>query len=235
MLAQALRAEGLALPSSDNHDLWRDLSRWAGARSADELLSDVGIGRKIAGMVAKQMARMLSESGTKPDAVLLTMGRFATDDAVSQGLVLLDGSEGASVRYARCCHPIPGDEIRGYLGRGEGLLVHTADCQTGKRLMQRDSEHWIGVAWADELQGSFEASIGLLLRNGKGVLAQVAASVSQAEADIRHVAMDKDQDVAEETAEMRLVIAVRDRHHLADVLRILKRSPSVMRVWRIKP
>ncbi len=235
MLAQALRAEGLALPGADDETLWRDLARWAGARNADELLGEVGIGRKIASMVAKQLARMLSESGTKPDAVLLTMGRFSTDDTVSQGLVLLDGSEGASVRYARCCHPIPGDEIRGYLGRGEGLLVHTAECQTGKRLMQRDSEHWIGVAWADELQGSFEAGIGLLLRNGKGVLAQVAASVSQAEADIRHVAMDKDQDVAEETAEMRLVIAVRDRHHLADVLRLLKRSHSVMRVWRIKP
>jgi GTP pyrophosphokinase/guanosine-3',5'-bis(diphosphate) 3'-pyrophosphohydrolase len=235
MLAQALRAEGLALPEMANEVLWRDLAKWSGARNADELLGEVGIGRKIAGMVAKQLARMLNDAGTKPDAVLLTMGRFSTDDTVSQGLVLLDGSEGASVRYARCCHPIPGDEIRGYLGRGEGLLVHTAECQTGKRLLQRDSDHWIGVAWADELQGSFEAGIGLLLRNGKGVLAQVAASVSQAEADIRHVAMDKDQDVAEETAEMRLVIAVRDRHHLADVLRLLKRSPSVMRVWRIKP
>ncbi|RVT88288.1 RelA/SpoT family protein [Inhella crocodyli] len=235
MLAQALRAEGLALPDMANEVLWRDLAKWSGARNADELLGEVGIGRKIAGMVAKQLARMLNDAGTKPDAVLLTMGRFSTDDTVSQGLVLLDGSEGASVRYARCCHPIPGDEIRGYLGRGEGLLVHTAECQTGKRLLQRDSDHWIGVAWADELQGSFEAGIGLLLRNGKGVLAQVAASVSQAEADIRHVAMDKDQDVAEETAEMRLVIAVRDRHHLADVLRLLKRSPSVMRVWRIKP
>ena len=235
MLAQALRAEGLALPDHSQEALWRDLARWAGSRHADDLLSEVGVGRKIASMVAKQLARMLNEAGTKPDAVLLSMGRFAADDAISQGLVLLDGSEGASVRYARCCHPIPGDEIRGYLGRGEGLLVHTADCHTGRRLMQRDSEHWIGVAWADELQGSFEAGIGLLLRNGKGVLAQVAASVSQAEADIRHVAMDKDQDVAEETAEMRLVIAVRDRHHLADVLRVLKRSPSVMRVWRIKP
>ncbi|MFO0122044.1 MAG: RelA/SpoT family protein [Inhella sp.] len=235
MLAQALRAEGLALPDDSHESLWRDLARWAGSRHADDLLSEVGVGRKIASMVAKQLARMLNEAGTKPDAVLLSMGRFAADDAISQGLVLLDGSEGASVRYARCCHPIPGDEIRGYLGRGEGLLVHTAECQTGRRLMQRDSDHWIGVAWADELQGSFEASIGLLLRNGKGVLAQVAASVSQAEADIRHVAMDKDQDVAEETAEMRLVIAVRDRHHMADVLRVLKRSPSVMRVWRVKP
>ncbi len=234
MLAQALRAEGLALPSLDQDSPWRALAQWAGTRGPEELLAEVGVGRKIPSIVAKQLAKMLRDEGNRPDAVLLSMGRFASDEGAAQGLVLLDGSEGASVHYARCCHPIPGDEIRGYMGRGEGLLVHTAECQVGKRLQVRDSAHWISVAWADELNGSFEAHVGLLLRNGKGVLAQVAASVSQAEADIRHVQMDKEQDVAKETAEMRLVLAVRDRLHLADVLRVLKRSSSVLRVWRIK-
>ena len=181
------------------------------------------------------MARMLLEGGVKPDAVLLSVGRFASsDDSAVQGLVLLDGSEGASVRYAACCHPIPGDDIRGYLGRGEGLLVHTADCATGRKLYQRDSEHWIGVAWADELDRPFEAEIGLLLTHAKGVLAQVAAAVSGAEADINHVEMDRESDVDRETAEMRMLIAVKDRHHLADALRAIKRLGAVRRVWRVK-
>ena len=240
MLAQALRAEGLALPSLDDEDqdaaqLWQQLARWAGNRHVDELLIEVGLGRKIASIVAKKLARMLAEQGQRPDAVMLSMGRFvAADDAPTQGTVLLDGSEGASVRLAPCCRPIPGDEIRGYLGRGEGLMVHTAECAVGRRLFQRDAEHWIAVSWADELSRSFEAGVAVLLQNGKGVLAQVAQAVSAAEADITHISMS-DESQQRETAEMSLLLSVRDRLHLADVLRTLKRSPSVLRAWRIKP
>ncbi|WP_269629541.1 RelA/SpoT family protein [Pelomonas sp. BJYL3] len=240
MLAQALRAEGLALPSLDiedqeAHGLWQDLAKWAGNRNVHELLVEVGLGRKIATIVAKKMARMLAAQGQRPDAVTLTLGRFgATDDQTTQGQITLDGSEGASVRLASCCRPVPGDDIKGYLGRGEGLIVHTAECQVGRRLFQRDSEHWIAVAWADEMTRSFEAAIGVLMRNGKGVLAQIATAVSTAEADITHISMS-DESQARETAEMQLLISVRDRLHVAEVLRMLKRSPAVMRVWRIKP
>lgn len=240
MLAQALRAEGLALPSLDiedqeAHGLWQDLAKWAGNRNVHELLVEVGLGRKIATIVAKKMARMLAAQGQRPDAVTLTLGRFGTtDDQTTQGQITLDGSEGASVRLASCCRPVPGDDIKGYLGRGEGLIVHTAECQVGRRLFQRDSEHWIAVAWADEMTRSFEAAIGVLMRNGKGVLAQIATAVSTAEADITHISMS-DESQARETAEMQLLISVRDRLHVAEVLRMLKRSPAVMRVWRIKP
>ena len=239
MLAQALRAEGLALPSLDDEELkaaqlWQQLARWAGNRHVDELLTEIGLGRKIATIVAKKLARMLADQGERPDAVTLTLGRFATDDAPAQGMVMIDGSEGASVRLATCCRPIPGDDIKGYLGRGEGLVVHTAECQVGRRLFQRDAEHWIAVAWAEELSRPFEAAVGLLLTNGKGVLAQVASAVSSAEADITHISMVEEPQ-ARETAEMSLLLSVRDRLHLADVLRTLKRSATVLRVWRIKP
>ncbi len=239
MLSQALRAEGLALPSLDDEDAsaaqqWQQLARWAGNRHVDELLVEIGLGRKIATIVAKKLARILAEQGQRPDAVMLTMGRFAADDAPAQGQVTLDGSEGASVRLATCCRPIPGDEVKGYLGRGEGLLVHTADCQIGRKLFARDSEHWIAVHWAEELTRPFEAAVSLLLNNGKGVLAQVAAAVSAAEADITHILMS-DESQQRETAEMNLLLSVRDRLHLADVLRTLKRSPAVLRVWRVKP
>jgi len=239
MLAQALRAEGLAMPSLDDEDnsasqLWQDLARWAGNRHVDELLIEIGLGRKIATIVAKKLARMLAEQGQRPDAVMLSMGRFGADDGPAQGQVTIDGTEGASVRLASCCRPIPGDDIKGYLGRGEGLVVHTGECQVGRRLFQRDSEHWIAVAWGEELSRSFEAAVGVLMKNGKGVLAQIATAVSSAEADITHIAMT-DEAQARETAEMQLLLSVRDRLHLADVLRTLKRSPAVLRAWRIKP
>jgi GTP pyrophosphokinase/guanosine-3',5'-bis(diphosphate) 3'-pyrophosphohydrolase len=237
MLAQALRAEGMEMPLDDASGalapVWQPLLRWSGNRSRDELLTDIAVGRKIASIVAKRLSRLLTERGVRPDAVTLTMGRYGADEAPSQGMVLIDGSEGASVQLAACCHPIPGDSILGYLGRGEGLLVHTAECSVGKRLLGRDSEGWLKVDWAEQPTRSFETGVSLLLKNGKGVLAEVAASVAAAEADITHI--DMGDQAASENAELKLLLVVRDRLHLADVIRTLKRSAAVLRVSRIKP
>ncbi len=236
MLAQSLRAEGLQPPSTDPAEttaaaLWQQLTRWSGNRNRGELLIDLGQGKKIASIVAKRLAQMMGEKGIKPDAVTLTLGRYGQDDSTpTQGEVLVDGSEGASIQFASCCRPIPGDQIVGYLGRGEGLLVHNADCPTGKRLFERDSERWMRVDWAEQLTRTFETHIHVLVKNGKGVLAQVALAVSSAEADITH--LDMDAEATEETTELRLLISVRDRLHLAQVLRTLRRSPVVLRVSR---
>ncbi len=236
MLAQALRAEGLQLPGLDGTDaaLWQLLTRWSGNKTRADLFTDIGLGRKIATIVAKRLAKAMTERGARPDALTLTMGRYGSDDtAPSQGLVLIDGNEGASVQLATCCRPIPGDAIVGYLGRGEGLVVHTAECSVGKRLFERDSEHWMGVDWAEQPTRAFEAGVLLLVSNGKGVLAQVAQAVSEAEADITHI--DMGNEPAADAAELQLRLSVRDRLHLAEVMRTLKRSPSVLRVARVKP
>ena len=238
MLAQALRSEGLMVPNSDPADgpatlLWQQLTRWSGNRNRGELLVDIGLGRKIAVIVAKRLAQMMAERGIKPDAVTLTLGRYGQDDSAhAQGVVFIDGSEGASVSLAPCCRPIPGDSIVGYLGRGEGLLVHAADCPTGKRLFERDSERWMQVEWADELTRPFETQLFVLVKNGKGVLAQVAAAISAAGGDITHLGMDAEP--AEESVELRLLVSIRDRVHLAELTRILGRTPVVQRVSRHK-
>jgi GTP diphosphokinase / guanosine-3',5'-bis(diphosphate) 3'-diphosphatase len=237
MLTQALRAEGLALPSADPLDavaaaLWQQLARWSGNRTRGDLLTDIGLGRKFATIVAKRLARLMAERGLRPDAVALTMGRYA-DNTVPAQRVLVDGGEGSSVRMAPCCRPIPGDAIVGYLGRGEGLVVHTAECRIGRRLFDRDSEHFMRVEWAEEPTRSFETGVSVLLRNGKGALAQMAAAVSAAEADITHI--DMGEEARAESTEMNLVLSVRDRLHLAEVMRMLKRSAAVLRVARVKP
>jgi GTP pyrophosphokinase/guanosine-3',5'-bis(diphosphate) 3'-pyrophosphohydrolase len=238
MLAQALRAEGLALPSADPGDavaaaLWQQITRWSGNRHRGDLLVDIGLGRKIATIVAKRLAQMMGERGIRADPLALTLGRYGGDgQAGAQGVVFVDGSEGTSVSFAHCCRPIPGDAITGYLGRGEGLLVHTTECPTGKRLFERDSERWMQVEWADELTRLFETSLHILVSNGKGVLAQVASAISTAEADIMH--LDMDSEAAADNVELRLLVSVRDRVHLADVLRALRRVPAVQRVSRYR-
>jgi GTP pyrophosphokinase/guanosine-3',5'-bis(diphosphate) 3'-pyrophosphohydrolase len=235
LLMQALRAEGLTLPPGNEDSegaqgqLWQALIRWGGNRSQHDLLVDIGLGRKIATMVAKRLAQLMAESGERPDALTLTLGRFA-DDSPSQGAVVIDGSEGATVQLAPCCCPVPGDPIAGYLGRGEGLVVHTQTCGVGRRLFERDSERWIDVSWADEPTRLFETVVQVLVTNGKGVLAQVAASIASAETDITHIEMGDER--LGETAELKLTVAVRDTEHLADVLRTLNRCPVVLKAER---
>lgn len=235
LLRQALRAEGIAaLPDADEQSLWDKLLRFTGNKSRDELLADIGLGRRIASMVAIKLAALLAELGQKPDVLLISQERYAGgQDQISQGVLALDGSEGVSVRYATCCRPIPGDAIVGYLGRGEGLVIHTDDCPVIQKLLHRDSERFTEVEWAEEPARQFESNVLVTVNNGKGVLAKVAAALAAAEADITHVHMGDDDPG--QTIELRFTIAIRDRIHLAQVLRALRRTPSVLRAQRERP
>ncbi|NMM77554.1 bifunctional (p)ppGpp synthetase/guanosine-3',5'-bis(diphosphate) 3'-pyrophosphohydrolase [Acidovorax sp. SRB_24] len=236
LLAQALRAEGLQqLPPvvEETQAIWDKLLRFTGSRSRSELMTDLGLGKRIASIVAKRLMVLMAEHGHRPDALLLTRERYSSHETVSQGGVTLDGSENASVQYAPCCRPIPGDAIVGYLGRGEGLVVHAAQCPLAKKLQNKDSERFIAVDWADEPTRMFETGVIVTVRNGKGVLARIAAELAHSEADITHV--DMDDEVALDTVDLRFVVAVRDHMHLDAALRNLRRVPAVLRATRTLP
>lgn len=236
LLTQAVRAEGIeSLPSldADGQPIWDKLLRFSGNRTRAELLTDIGLGKRIASIVAKRLKVLVNESGTRTDPLLMTRERYTAHETVSQNGVLIDGSENASVQFARCCRPVPGDEIVGYLGRGEGLFIHTADCALAKRLQYKDSERFIAVAWSDEPVRSFETGVVVTVTNGKGVLARVAASLAGAEVDITH--MDMGQEETQDASDLRFVIAVRDRTHLEQALRNLRRTPAVLRAVRAMP
>ena len=233
LLSQALRAEGIEkFPVDDPayHAIWDKLLRFTGNKSRADLLTDIGLGKRIANIVAKRMVNLLAENGQKPDALLLTRERFIKQESPSLGMLTLDGSENASVKFASCCRPVPGDAIVGYLGRGEGLVVHMAECPVAVKLQNKDSERFIGVEWADEPVRSFETEIVVTVTNGKGVLARVAASLASAEADIVHI--DMSEEGAQEVTDLRFLIAVRDLTHLTSALRNLKRTTSVLSVRR---
>ena len=235
LLRQSLRAEGFAQLPNENTDeeVWAKLLRFAGNKTSTELLSDIGLGKRIASMIAKKLTSLLIEQGLRPDMLLISTARFtqANDETVSQGVFSLDGSEGSSVLYAQCCSPIPGDRVLGYLGRGDGLAVHTEECPVGRRLVERDSERFLSVEWADEPSRAFESRLVVSADNDKGVLARVAATLTSSEADITHVDMSSND---RNQVELHFTVAVRNRRHLADILRAVKRTPSVLRAHRQK-
>ena len=234
LLAQALRAEGFNhLPAFDapHKNSWDKLLRFTGNKTMDELLTDIGLGKRVASIVAKRLVNLLADLGEKPDPLLLSRERFTAHETVSQGGVVVDGSDNASVQYGQCCHPLPGERIVGYLGRGEGLVVHTHNCTVAQRLQHKDSERFIAVEWSDEPVRSFESSIVVTVLNGKGVLASVAAAITSAQADIKLVSMS-DEVSGQQAIDLRFLIAVQDVSHLESVLTTLQRLPAVSHARR---
>ena len=236
LLTQAIRAEGFQqLPADSQNDavIWDKLLRFTGNRDKAELMSDVALGKRVASIVAKRLAQLLTGSGEKLDALLITKERFFSPEPLSQGAITLDGSENASVKFATCCRPIPGDAILGYLGRGEGLTIHIAQCPVVKRLQHKDAERFIVVEWSDEPVRSFEVGVVATVANGKGVLAKVAVTLANSESDISHV--DMGSEFAQDATDLRFVISVRDRTHLDLVLKNLRRTASVLTAERMLP
>ena len=233
LLQQALRSEGFEdFPGTGAEfaPIWKRLLVFSGNKSRHELLTDIGLGKRIANIVAKRLTSLLVEAGHKPDALLLTRERFTAQESQAAGAITLDGSENASVQFAKCCHPIPGDRIVGYLGRGEGLVIHVHDCPVLKKLRYKDAERFIGVEWSEEPVRSFIAEITVTGSNSKGLLAKMATALATAEADI--VDIDMGQESGQEARQIRFLIAVRDLSHLEGALRNLRRTQNVLKAER---
>ena len=233
LLQQALRSEGFEFPPETDPTytpIWDKLLRFTGNKTRLELLTDIGLGKRIAHIVAKRLVLLLTESGHKPDALLLTRERFTAHESGTSGAITLDGSESASVQFAACCRPIPGDKILGYLGRGEGLVVHQHDCPVARKLKAKDAERFIGVDWAEDPVRSFKTGVTVTVNNSKGMLARMATALAAAEADI--IDIDMGQEGGQEARELRFLVAVRDTAHLETALRNLRRAQSVLKAVR---
>ena len=232
LLLQALRAEGISQLPEDKA-LWDELQTRLGVRNKTELLNDIGLGKRIAVFVAKQAADLLAEHGTRPDAVLLTQERYKNQGGAASTAVVLDGSANAAVKYAKCCRPVPGDKIGGYLDRNAGLIVHNSECAVYKKLLNKDAERFVAVEWADEPKADFETGVVVTISNGKGVLGKIAAEIAALGSDITHITMD--DEVAMDTTELKFVLTVKDRQQIEHVLRQLVKLPYVSRAYRILP
>jgi guanosine-3',5'-bis(diphosphate) 3'-pyrophosphohydrolase len=144
------------------------------------------------------------------------------------GSVIIRGTEGSAVQLASCCNPIPGDPIVGLIRKGQGLVIHTHDCSTLAKLHGAKAE-WVDVEWEQGIDRQFEAHIRVIAQNTRGVLAKLAAGIAETESNIVNVSM-RDDD--EKTTSLYFTLQVKDRIHLARILRALRRIPEVVRIHR---
>ena len=152
-----------------------------------------------------------------------------TREMKSQASLAIDGTEGMVVSYGKCCFPIPGDQIIGILSKGRGIVIHREGCKNiDSSRVQADK--YINVQWSDSAEGGFSTAMRLDAANKPGVLARTATILSEEGADIENVEME-DRDGF--TTMITYQVSLRDRDHLAGIMRRLRKAPNVMRIWRV--
>ncbi|HYD95459.1 MAG TPA: bifunctional (p)ppGpp synthetase/guanosine-3',5'-bis(diphosphate) 3'-pyrophosphohydrolase [Noviherbaspirillum sp.] len=195
------------------------------AKSLDELYADIGVGKRMATLVARHI-RTLMECDTS-----IALPPLDNEKKTSKlDPVAISGNEGVSVQLAQCCHPIPGDSITGQLRRDQGIVVHAVDCDIAKRQRGKEPDRWIEVVWDAELTRRFDCRIKVLVENEKGVLARVAAEIGESDANITYVGMDDDRDHL--MKQLHFTIQLEDRIHLARLMRNVRKIPGVARILR---
>jgi len=215
LLNQALAALGAA-PAEIKEAQWDKFVRDAGAKARQEVLADIGLGKRLAAVVAR---RVLSRSEPGPH------------ETPAPGSVIIRGSEGMAVQFASCCRPIPGDPIIGLISKGQGMVIHTHDCPVITK-SRTDPDRQIDVAWSPDTKKLFEVSIKLVVANQRGVLAQVAAEIAEAGSNIQNVSVNPEDDGA--YTDMHFTLQVANRLHLAQIMRGLRRVPEVVRITRVQ-
>src|SRR5881392_3812017 len=215
LLEQALKALKSTLGEVDDAS-WERVVRDGGARSREELLADIGLGKRLPAVVARR---------------LLKRGDSTREDAKPPCSVVIRGTEGMAVQLATCCRPIPGDAIAGSIKKGQGLVVHASDCGSIVRSRKNEPDQWIDVEWDPRTTRLFQAAINTMVENRRGVLARVASEIAEAGSNIDSISMAEDRAVF---TSMHFVVEVANRQHLARVMRALRRLPDVKKITRVR-
>ncbi len=217
LLGQALRALGTRL-ADVAPERWSKLVRETSAHSKTEILAEIGLGKRLAAIVARKLLQL---SDSHP-----AEGR----ESKPAGSIVIRGSEGMAVEFAKCCNPIPGDPIIGFIKKGQGLVIHTHDCPSAAK-SRSDPDKWIDVEWDPESGRMFDVNLRLSVLDQRGVLAKVAAAMAEAGCNISNVSIDDNSGMY---ATNRFTLQVANREHLARVMRALRRIPEVIRIARMK-
>jgi RelA/SpoT family (p)ppGpp synthetase len=183
-----------------------------GLNNNDELYEQIGLGERLAPLTARFLVGVNEEGETEPSTASLVIA----------------GTEGMVVSYARCCHPIPGDDVMGYLSSGRGIVIHRNNCGNLSNF-RKQPEKWIAVSWEKDIDRDFNSQIHVETLNKPGVLAEVAATIGDGGSNIEQVSV---LGRHEDCSVLAFMIQIRDRIHLAQIMRSVRNMPNVIRVIR---
>jgi GTP diphosphokinase / guanosine-3',5'-bis(diphosphate) 3'-diphosphatase len=215
LLNQALSPESTTLDEIDKNRIGALLEELK-LQTLDELLEDVGLGQRPAALVTQRLTRLPGASKSGSDA------------AHNNHPVYIKGSEGMVMSLGKCCHPIPGDPVLGFVSAGRGVVIHTAACRNIAEYADKPDK-WVDVEWEPSINDDFPVEVRVDTANQKGVLATVAAAIADMGANIENVSMEN-KDGSHATLD--IVIGVTDRVHLAHIIRRIRNVNEVTRIMR---
>jgi len=214
MLSQALQDVSLVLKKIPEERL-QAVAAELNLKTPDELFEKIGLGERLAALVARRL--------------LPTDGSHQPEQTTQAEPLAIAGTEGMVVSYARCCFPIPNDPIMAYLSSGRGVVIHREACGN-LRNYRKQPDKWLTVTWQPNVDRLFNVEVRIDVANRMGVLAAIASNIATTETNIEHVAVDeRDGDASTLIFDLQ----VRNRKHLAHVIKNLRKMPEVLRVTRV--
>ncbi len=216
MLDKALRGRGSSLEAVSDEQM-EGFLKVSKLKEHQNLFEDIGLGGRLSMLVAGQLLALEGEEGE------------LSTDGKSHPLVI-KGTEGMVVSFAKCCHPIPGDPIVGFVSTGRGIVVHTQTCNNVADY-RKLAEKWIDVEWSADVEGDFVAEMRVDVANQRGVLATLAAIISDMGSDIVNVDIEERDGM---TNSINFILTVKNRKHLAEIMRRAKSIKNVIRISRKK-
>jgi guanosine-3',5'-bis(diphosphate) 3'-pyrophosphohydrolase len=198
----------------------QDLLKITAKPSLDDLLEDIGLGNKMPFLIAKRLTQ---------DDVHGAIKLEETRQARAAPLII-KGTEGMIITLAKCCRPIPGDSIIGFYNPGKGIVVHHHECHNSNDTRKKQA-NWLDVEWSQDLTTEFPAELRLEVMNRTGTLATILAAISEMNSNIENVSVaDQDDKICVDL----ITLSVKNRVHLADIMRKLKKLPIVVKIERVR-
>ena len=218
ILNKALKAFHIE-PDSIKKKHWDKLLHDYHLKNKDEILIDIALGKRVNIMVAHQLSTIVSGQSS--------VGR----QEKFLDVISIKGSEGMAIDLADCCHPIPGDPILGYIDKDRGLIIHTHECNEIKKI-KVDPEKWVDVEWEPNPDRLFKVKLDILVSNERGVLAKIASVIAEMESNIDKLTTEESDGGG--FTSIHFLIEVKNRIHLADIIRNLRKIEQVSRITRFK-
>ncbi len=183
-----------------------------GLNRTEELFEQLGLGERLAPLTARYLIGADDDAETRQEVASLVIA----------------GTEGMVVSYAKCCYPLPGDDVMGYLTAGRGVVIHRNQCGNLSNF-RKQPEKWIAVSWEKKIDRDFHCQIQCETHNRTGVLAEVAATIADSGSNIEQVEVISRH---EDASVLTFLLQVRDRIHLAKIMRSVRKMPNVIKVSR---
>ncbi|MDR0634472.1 MAG: bifunctional (p)ppGpp synthetase/guanosine-3',5'-bis(diphosphate) 3'-pyrophosphohydrolase [Azoarcus sp.] len=201
---------------------WERFLRDRGVACARDIYADIGLGNRMPVAVARRL--LLAQER-------VVGGLAGTGEGVAMPRLKIHGGEGGAMHLARCCQPIPGDPVVGVIRRGQGLEIHLQDCPVVTR-MRSNLGRWVDADWEPDETRLFEVTIRILCRPGHSMLVRIANAIAADDCNIQSAVMDQGESPY---VSLRMTLQVRDRPHLAKIMRRVRQVPEVVRIARIRP